>query len=124
MAELSLRERLQPALLDRLIDDERLLTLYVLTFERARLLRLGILEEDLRGLLMAQGLSLVPGGGVSASGDLLELRFGAPSGRVGISQLKGLLLKAPGVPEGVLLEKLSEVQGRNVFNESAGTPGH
>ena len=92
MAELSLRERLQPALLDRLIDDERLLTLYVLTFERARLLRLGILEGDLRGLLIAQGLSLVPGAGVNASGDLLELRFCAPSGRVGISQLNGLLL--------------------------------
>ena len=28
MAELSLREQLQPALLDRLIDDERLLTRY------------------------------------------------------------------------------------------------
>jgi len=42
MAELSLRERLQPALLDRLIDEERLLTIYALSFERARLVRLGI----------------------------------------------------------------------------------
>ena len=121
MAELSLRERLQPALLDRLIDEERLLTLYVLTFERARLLRLGILEGDLRGLLISQGLSLVPGAGVNASGDLLELRFCAPSGRVAISQLKGLLLKPPGAPEGVLLEKLCEIEARNVLNESAET---
>ena len=30
MAELSLRERLQPALFDRLIDDERFLTLFEL----------------------------------------------------------------------------------------------
>jgi type VI secretion system protein ImpF len=122
MAELSLRERLQPALLDRLIDEERLLTLYVLTFERARLLRLGILEGDLRGLLIAQGLSLVPGAGVNASGDLLELRLCAPIGRVGISQLNGLLLKPPGAPEGVLLEKLCEIEARNVLNESAETP--
>jgi type VI secretion system protein ImpF len=121
MAELSLRERLQPALLDRLIDEERLLTLYVLTFERARLLRLGILEGDLRGLLIAQGLSVVPGAGVIGSGDLLELRFFAPSGRVGISQLNGLLLKPPGASEGVLLEKLCEIQARNVLNESAET---
>ncbi len=28
MAQLSLRERLQPALLDRLVDDERLITCY------------------------------------------------------------------------------------------------
>jgi type VI secretion system protein ImpF len=121
MAELSLRERLQPALLDRLIDEERLLTLYVLTFERARLLRLGILEGDLRGLLIAQGLSVVPGAGVNGSGDLLELHFFAPSGRVGISQLNGLLLKPPGASEGVLLEKLCEIEARNVLNESAET---
>jgi type VI secretion system protein ImpF len=122
MAELSLRERLQPALLDRLIDEERLLTLYVLTFERARLLRLGILEGDLRGLLIAQGLSLVPGAGVNANGGLLELRFCAPSGRVGISQLNSLLLKPPGAADGVLLEKLCEIEARNVLNESAETP--
>jgi type VI secretion system protein ImpF len=121
MAELSLRERLQPALLDRLIDEERLLTLYVLTFERARLLRLGILEGDLRGLLIAQGLSVVPGAGVNGSGDLLELRFFAPSGRVGISQLNGLLMKPPGASAGVLLEKLCEIEARNVLNESAET---
>jgi type VI secretion system protein ImpF len=122
MAELSLRERLQPALLDRLIDEERLLTLYALTFERAPLVRLGILEGDLRGALVAEGLTPVPGAGVNATGDLLELRFSAPSGRVGLSQLNGLLLKPPGAPEGVLLERLCDIEARNVLNESAETP--
>ena len=121
MAELSLRERLQPALLDRLIDEERLLTLYTLSFERARLVRLGILEGDLRGVLIAQGLTPVPGAGVNVSGELLELRFSAPSGRVSISQLNVLLLKPPGAPEGVSLERLCEIEARNVLNDSAET---
>ena len=46
MAQLSLRERLQPALLDRLIDDERLLTCYEFSFQRAELKRLGIPEPE------------------------------------------------------------------------------
>jgi type VI secretion system protein ImpF len=123
MAELSLRERLQPALLDRLVDEERLLTIYTLSFERARLVRLGILEGDLRGVLISQGLTSVPGArsGVNGTGDLLELRFSAPSGRVSISQINGLLLKPPGAPEGVSLERLCEIEARNVLNESAET---
>ena len=125
MAELSLRERLQPALLDRLIDEERLLTLYTLSFERARLVRLGILEGELRGVLSAQGLTPVPGAGAGAgvndSGEVLELRFSAPSGRVSISQLNSLLLKPPGAPEGVLVERLCDIEARNVLNDSAET---
>ena len=104
MAELSLRERLQPALLDRLIDEERLLTLYVLTFERAGLLRLGILRGG-------PAWSAHRTRAVTRSGRRRErergsarLRFCAPSGRSGFSQLKGLLLKPPGASEGVLLE--------------------
>ena len=48
MAQLSLRERLQPALFDRLIDEERLLTCYEFTFRRAELRRLGLAERELR----------------------------------------------------------------------------
>ncbi len=44
--ELSLRERLQPALFDRLIDDERLLTLYEVSVAPAELQRLGLTERD------------------------------------------------------------------------------
>jgi type VI secretion system protein ImpF len=122
MAELSLRERLQPALLDRLIDEERLLTVFVLTFERARLVQLGILEGDLRGVLSAQGLSPVRGGAVDPTGKLLELRFSAPNGRVSISHLKGLLLQPTGAPAAVLLEKLGEIEAHNVLNDTAETP--
>lgn len=122
MAELSLRERLQPALLDRLIDEERLLTVYEFTFERARLKRLGLIEEDLRSVLLAQGLSLAPGSGVNEAGDLLKLCFSAPSGRVGISRLNALLLKTPEAPEGVPLERLCGIAAYNMLNLTAETP--
>jgi len=58
MAQLSLRERLQPALLDRLIDDERLLTCYEFCFQRAELGKLAIPERDLGGILSAHGLKV------------------------------------------------------------------
>jgi type VI secretion system protein ImpF len=62
MAQLSLRERLQPALFDRLIDDERVLTCYEFAFRRDELTRLGIKERELASILTAQGLREVEDG--------------------------------------------------------------
>jgi len=45
--ELSLKDRLQPALLDRLIDDERLLTIFRVTPDPARMQKLGITEQSI-----------------------------------------------------------------------------
>ena len=59
MAELGLRERLQPALLDRLVDEERLLTVFELTVELDELERLGLLRRDFADIVAAQGLSAV-----------------------------------------------------------------
>ena len=56
MADLSLRERLQPSLLDRLLDDERLLTLFELTTPATELQRLQIGANDFAQILQAQGL--------------------------------------------------------------------
>lgn len=56
MAQLSLRERLQPALFDRLIDDERVITCYEFSFACDELLRLGLKEKELVAILTAQGL--------------------------------------------------------------------
>ena len=56
MAELSLRERLQPLLLDRLVDDERVLTIFEVTFERRVLRRLGWRRRALAQIIAAQGL--------------------------------------------------------------------
>jgi type VI secretion system protein ImpF len=122
MAQLSLRERLQPALLDRLIDDERLLTTYELTFRRDELGRLGISERDLVGILTARGLRPVEtAAGVHAAGDvaLLRMTFVAAGPSVPLSQLKALVLKPAGAPRGVALQSFCEILPRSVVNTSA-----
>jgi type VI secretion system protein ImpF len=123
MAQLSLRERLQPALFDRLLDDERLITLYELSFRRAELRRLGIAERELTAILAAQGLRAAEEP-EAASEETLRLIFTAPAGRVSLSHLKALVLKPPGLPRdnaaksGVALQTLCEIAARNVVNDS------
>jgi type VI secretion system protein ImpF len=122
MAELSLRERLQPTLLDRLVDDERLLTLYEFTVARGELRRLGLSESDFAAIMGAQHLR--PAGGdhalkATGPGEAVCWRFVAPSGRVGLAQLKALVLKPPGAPQGVALQSFCKVEARNVLNDTA-----
>ncbi len=120
MAQLSLRERLQPALFDRLIDDERLLTCYELTFGRAELARLKVSIDDLAAILAAQGLRAPDGEGAAPveSGERLQLTLVAAGGRVSLSQLKSMVLKPPGMPQGVALQSFCEIVSRNVINLS------
>jgi type VI secretion system protein ImpF len=117
MAQLSLRERLQPALLDRLIDDERLLTAYTLALRRAELQRLGISERELLGILASQGLRPTEGA-PDPDPAVLRLTLVAPSGRVSLAHLKALVLKPPGMPQGVTLQSLGEIQARSVVNDT------
>jgi type VI secretion system protein ImpF len=123
MAELSLRERLQPTLLDRLVDDERLLTLYELTVARAELRRLGLSESEFAAIIGAQHLR--PAGGdatpntTDTAGETASWRFVAPSGRVSLALLKALVLKPPGAPQGIALQSFCKVEARNVLNDTA-----
>lgn len=118
MAELSLRERLQPALFDRLIDDERLLTLYEFTLRPEELQRLGLAERDLVEILRGQGLNPVRSDNPAPAPDTLQLTFTSPGGRMTLSQLKTLLLKPPGNPTGIALQTFCEVTAHNVRNDS------
>jgi type VI secretion system protein ImpF len=115
MAELSLRERLQPALLDRLHDEERLLTIYEITTSRAELTRLGIEARALAEIIAARGLTLTR---QQEGADPIRLVFSAPVGRVGPAQLKSMVLRPPGAPEGVALQSFCTVEARNVLNEA------
>lgn len=125
MASLSLRERLQPALFDRLIDDERWLISYDFTFPREELRRLQLTERDLMAILSGQGLrpSDAADGAASVPSDDRFLRFTlvAPGGRVTLSQLKSLLLKPPGQPQGITLQSFCEIAGRRIVNETPET---
>jgi type VI secretion system protein ImpF len=137
MAELSLRDRLQPALLDRLIDDERLVTVFEFTFPREELRRLGLVERVLADILEGQGLRALPASPtVPAPGDgerPLRMTFASPGGRVTLAQIKSLVLRPPGLPQagmgqpgmgqprmgqGIALAAFCDITARNVLNET------
>ncbi|HEV2284703.1 MAG TPA: type VI secretion system baseplate subunit TssE [Steroidobacteraceae bacterium] len=119
MAELSLRERLQPALLDRLADDERYLTIFQIESSRAELARLKLAEREWLDILFAQGLRPVEDGdrGAVAHGeDKLHWRLFVPSGRLSPGSLKALVLKPPGAPQGVAVQDFCRIETHNVPN--------
>lgn len=116
MAELSLRERLQPALLDRLLDEERLLVLYSVEVAKTEFRRLGLSERDFLEILLAQGLQQVPTGPSPAAADRVRLQFSAPHGRASLSHIKALVLKPPGAPQGVALQSFCTIEARTVVN--------
>lgn len=121
MAELSLRERLQPALLDRLIDDERLLTLFEIRMTRQTLQRLALSERDFTSILAAQGLRTEDERQAAPheAGEAVLWRMLAPAGRVRLSQLKSLRISPPGAPAGVALESICHIEAHNVPNTTA-----
>lgn len=119
MAELSLRERLQPALLDRLADDERYLTIFQIESTRAELARLKLAEREWLDILFAQGLRPVEDGdrGAAAQGqDKLQWRLFVPTGRLSPGALKALVLKPPGAPQGVAVQDFCRIETHNVPN--------
>ena len=140
MAELSLRERLQPTLLDRLVDEERMLTIFELTVGLEDLRRIGVSVRDFASFIAAQGLSLrgqpesVASPEVAASSvDRTEriegappthtcLRFCAPEGRVSASRLRDLALKTQAVPQGVALRSFCSIDVQNELNLTAEPP--
>ena len=118
MTELSLRERLQPALLDRLVDEERLLVQYEIRVSRAELRRLGIPERDLIEILRAQGLERDARDAPPAAEDLLQLRFAAPYGRISLAQLKALTLTPPAARQGLPLQSFCTIEAQTIANDT------
>jgi type VI secretion system protein ImpF len=121
MAELSLRERLQPSLLDRLVDEERLLTCFDLRISRAEIVRLQLGEVELAQILSAHGLHPLERSespGVGAESEELHWTATVPSSRVSLAQLKSLTIRPPGAPQGAVLSSFCRLEGRNVLNES------
>ena len=120
MAELSLRERLQPALLDRLADEERYLTVFQIESSRTELARLKLPEREWLEILLGQGLRPLEEGnraGAAAHGeDKLQWQLYVPTGRLSPAQLKTLVLKPPGAPNGIAVQEFCRIETRNVPN--------
>jgi type VI secretion system protein ImpF len=113
MADLALNERLQPALLDRLIDDERTVALVNIVAETAALERLALPERGLIDIVVAQGMTLQQR---EIVGDFLHLRFTASRTHANPAQLRALVLQPPGAPDGVQLQSFATVQSASVPN--------
>ena len=104
---------LQPALLDRLIDDERTVALVRIGTQVSALEKLRLPEKGLIEILVAQGMSLRQR---NLDGDTLELDFTASRAHANPSQLRSLTLRPPGAPDGVALQSFASVQSSSVPN--------
>ncbi|HVS76056.1 MAG TPA: type VI secretion system baseplate subunit TssE [Steroidobacteraceae bacterium] len=113
MADLTLNDRLQPALLDRLLDDERTVALVRVGIEPAALERLELPLESLIDILSAQGLALQTR---EAAGERVELRFTASRFQSGPAQLRSLVVRPPGAPQGVTLQSFAALEFAAVRN--------
>jgi type VI secretion system protein ImpF len=97
MVELSLRDRLQPALLDRLTDEERLLTVVRVVLNRESMQTHGISADAVERALASEGLrpSGKPvSGGSSGDGETLE--FVTAGRRASMATLRGLRVRGTG----------------------------
>jgi len=118
MADLSLTDRLQPALLDRLLDDERTIALVRVGVDASALSALQLPLAALIDLLRGQGLNLQDQSGDSH----LELRFIASRARVNPAQLRGLTLRPPAAPQGVTLGSFASVESSSIPNPEIESP--
>jgi type VI secretion system protein ImpF len=119
VADLTLNDRLQPALLDRLLDDERTVALVRIGIEHAALERLRLPVQGLLDILTAQGLALQSR--TEADGRL-ELRLTAARFQAGPAQLRSLLIRPPGAPEGVTLQSFAALELTAVANTELEPP--
>jgi type VI secretion system protein ImpF len=119
VAELSLTDRLQPALLDRLLDDERTVAVVRFLVERSALERLRLPLPALLDILHAQGLTLEHQG---ITGDLVELRFTAARSRANPAQLRAFVIHPPGEPDGVMLQSFATLECSSIPNKQLEPP--
>ncbi len=108
MPELSLTDRLQPALLDRLLDDERTVALVHIRLERLPLPLPALLD-----ILHSHGLKLEHQGGTN---EAIELRFTAARARTNPAQLRALMI------EGETLQAFATVEFTSVPNKQLEPP--
>jgi len=101
--ELSLKDRLQPALLDRLTDDERLLTIFRIVPDPARLQKLGLTEDSVDRTLTASGFRRIGSASQDRRGTGNAIDYVAT--RPGTTSPRSLRLRsAPGAPESTLTD--------------------
>jgi type VI secretion system protein ImpF len=122
MADISLRERLQPALIDRLLDEERTVYQLSVSVPRARLEGNNTALRTLLGLLQAHGLRRIEEGSEAEQDpQVLRLRFSAAVGDLPLARLKALPLPlGPGMS--VTLGEFASLEVSSRANTMAESP--
>jgi type VI secretion system protein ImpF len=119
MSELGFREQLQPSLLDRLLDEERFITLIQVCARGAELERVRLKPAELVDILCAKGLKTATaqvGLGLTSDADEVEFWFSSPGRSVGLQQLKESILRPPGAPGGITVQSFCRVHARAILN--------
>jgi type VI secretion system protein ImpF len=116
MVELSLKDRLQPALLDRLTDDERLVTVYRVALDPERLAQHKLGEQEVERALGLQGLRRVreSSAGRTAGGRILH-EYVAAGGTSSPLSPRALRVRSGG-DAGIPLTTLGEVEASSLVN--------
>lgn len=119
MADISLRERLQPALLDRLHDPERVVHIVELNVTQERLAQLRVTISSLVDLMKAHGLRRIEldSDTRAPTGPSMRLSFSAPAGEVALARLKAALVpcaRGPAIP----LAECAGVEARTILNQA------
>jgi type VI secretion system protein ImpF len=121
MSSIGLREHLQPSLLDRLLDEERFITLIQVCAAGVELERLKLKTPELIEILVSKGLKPVAshaGVGTPVQAGEIECWFSSPGRSVGLQQLKESMLRPPGAPAGVSLQAFCRINARAILNGS------
>jgi type VI secretion system protein ImpF len=126
MTEAGLREPLQPGLIDRLLDDERFITLIQVCVDRAEFARLGLREAEFLAVFAARNLrpeARPAAGGLSPLETEREYWF-ATAGRTAVlQQLKEYSLRAAGAGNGAILQSFCRFHAEAVRNAQTSTVG-
>jgi len=115
MAELSLKDRLQPALLDRLTDDERVVTVFRLTLDHGQLRRLGLSESDVERALGLQGLRPI-GPAVAVGADSTMREYLAAVRSAGQVSPRALRVRAANGQSDIPLTEFCKVEATSTVN--------
>lgn len=121
MVELSLKDRLQPALLDRLVDDERLVTIYRLTLDPARMSEHRVTEQDVERALGLQGLRRAGTAINTPDGGVIH-EYVSSGGLSGQISPRALRIRVSKDAASVALTSLGEVDATTVVNSQLESP--
>jgi len=121
MAELSLKDRLQPALLDRLTDEERMVTVFRLTLDHGQLRRHGLNEPDVERALGLQGLRPI-GPAVAAGPDATMREYLGAVRSAGQVSPRALRVRAANGQSDIPLTEFCKVEATASVNAQLESP--